>query len=995
MALELIYTSAEAGITPGARGFCTVAASRELPAPLASTLESLSGYRHLFPPKTPNAHLNPVACSHLTLPFNGKPTHVVSRIADAGLDYTDRTNKIAHHLVMQRGDLIEAGPAAIFGMPNMFVESWNSKPTIFPNAKSIPAVNVAPAVCKNWAQFGGDPGWGGVLAGSVLQRRPVSIVAAVGMNLLPIFQEAIALLPASRRWDATFSTYYSKLPPGVEALWKGVLTGSAEEGYVRALPRVLILDLTRPLGDISRYCSDPSTAALVETARTGKVKTGATAAEESSFGSRTGLSFAQKTTTQGLAFGKTSTRRPATAGEERDILSEALASHKPMQESYRNVGPRTVSQRKTVALPEKKKTSLAPYILGAVMALMFVVIGSGLGVYYFSHRPKVLAALGELQSLLHEITDMDKDEKWAVMKSQDKGQYVDPNVALIFAGIPDPTQPEKLGDYRSYETEITKFFAELEKPITLNAETEENLKSIRQAWEGIKQPLISKEIKEGEIEGEESKVNNMVEKLNKASVTFSKVEKILDDEPLKEWKKQLESFEESKKNYDAAWSNIEKCKNEIEKKCIGYKEDLRKIEERHYIKDPKGEAKRVKTLWFWAIEDDKEIVRTTNEINALIKTNEEFLRELYEQHSNTVGSDSNTVRSRKVKKLEDELGEIEKVFAEAHEFVKKDDEGKSMLDVTRDKWGNEQTELQNGREARVAKIQCESNKGTLLSLLNQAVTVNFPLKPDHKDDDSLLILDADLVKDIMEVCDQYKWDLRITFNNPNPDYNKTILFSDLDKEKDFTYEPKSSDNPEIKSGLFREDKDIQNLNEVLQSIVTLDIVNQDQTIVTLDIVNQDQTKEPNITEIPQPLTRTGQLLEPKQLTEGTVILTKQSEDTPPNFAPYKDLNNKLYDHIYQFTNNKCVVYLENVSKNDKLIDKVLLVDPKYFDQQYKSFAGEHKEKLMEKGEDQITTNDKFKAEISNSCLKPDDTISRKWENDTGEKFQLILYRCVK
>ncbi|MBQ1456564.1 MAG: hypothetical protein IIZ25_12040, partial [Thermoguttaceae bacterium] len=243
MALELIYTSAEAGIKPGARGFCTVAASRELPAPLASTLESLSGYRHLFPPKTPNARLNPVACSHLTLPFNGKPTHVVSRIADAGLDYTDRTNKIAHHLVLQRGDLIEAGPAAIFGMPNMFVESWNSKPTIFPNAKTIPAMNIAPAVCKNWNQFGGDPGWGGVLAGSVLQRRPVSIVAAVGMDFLSLFQEAIALLPANRRWDATFSTYYSKLPPGVEALWKGVLTGSAEEGYVRALPRVLILEL--------------------------------------------------------------------------------------------------------------------------------------------------------------------------------------------------------------------------------------------------------------------------------------------------------------------------------------------------------------------------------------------------------------------------------------------------------------------------------------------------------------------------------------------------------------------------------------------------------------------------------------------------------------------------------------------------------------------------------------------------------------------------------
>ncbi|MBQ1454321.1 MAG: hypothetical protein IIZ25_00545, partial [Thermoguttaceae bacterium] len=181
MALELIYTSAEAGIRPGTHGFCTVAASRELPAPLASTLESLSGYRHLFPPKTPNARFNPVVCSHLTLPFNGKPIHIVSRIADAGLDYTDRTNKIAHHLVLQRGDFVEAGAAALFGMPNLFVEQWHSKPTIFPSAKTIPAMNIEPAVCKTWDRIGGDPGWGGVLAASVLQKRPVSIVAAIGM----------------------------------------------------------------------------------------------------------------------------------------------------------------------------------------------------------------------------------------------------------------------------------------------------------------------------------------------------------------------------------------------------------------------------------------------------------------------------------------------------------------------------------------------------------------------------------------------------------------------------------------------------------------------------------------------------------------------------------------------------------------------------------------------------------------------------------------------
>ncbi|MBO7679571.1 MAG: hypothetical protein J6S75_07885, partial [Thermoguttaceae bacterium] len=402
MALELIYTSAEAGIKPGTHGFCTVAASRELPAPLASTLESLSGYRHLFPPKTPDARLNPVACSHMTFPFNGKPIHIVSRIADAGLDYTDRTNKIAHHLVLQRGDLIEAGPAALFGMPNLFVKAWKSKPTIFPNAKTIPAMNIEAAVCKTWDRLGGDPGWGGVLAGSVLQRRPVSIVAAVGMDLLELFQEAIALLPVKRRWEATFSTYYSKLPPGVEALWKGVLTGSAEEGFVRAIPRVLILDLTRPLGDISRYCGDEATAALVEAARTGKA---AAAGEEPASISEPGLSFAQNAAPAagGLSFAKKSSSPPGSAIppalslEPGDLSGYDLSNIElPPLKTNR----RALLRQTAAASPKRRSPKI--YVLALMTAVVFVCL-LALGSGYYQYRRDVEMVTNRLKSLQLKI----------------------------------------------------------------------------------------------------------------------------------------------------------------------------------------------------------------------------------------------------------------------------------------------------------------------------------------------------------------------------------------------------------------------------------------------------------------------------------------------------------------------------------------------------------------------------------------------------------------
>jgi len=59
MTQEILYTSAPAGLKPGSRGFCTVVATEGMAKNLAQTLESLSVYRHFFPPHDPNVHLNP------------------------------------------------------------------------------------------------------------------------------------------------------------------------------------------------------------------------------------------------------------------------------------------------------------------------------------------------------------------------------------------------------------------------------------------------------------------------------------------------------------------------------------------------------------------------------------------------------------------------------------------------------------------------------------------------------------------------------------------------------------------------------------------------------------------------------------------------------------------------------------------------------------------------------------------------------------------------
>src|SRR5256885_901966 len=67
MSQELIYTSVPRGLKPGAKGFCTVAMSANMPGALVERLESLSGYRPVFPLGDPSAARNPVNWSHWRL----------------------------------------------------------------------------------------------------------------------------------------------------------------------------------------------------------------------------------------------------------------------------------------------------------------------------------------------------------------------------------------------------------------------------------------------------------------------------------------------------------------------------------------------------------------------------------------------------------------------------------------------------------------------------------------------------------------------------------------------------------------------------------------------------------------------------------------------------------------------------------------------------------------------------------------------------------------
>lgn len=139
MPRQLIYTSAPRGLTPGQSGYCTVARSRDLREALIPRIEKLSYY-------TPEANGGAVAstaiCAHRILDLRGTHFHVLSRIVDAGLDFTKRRSFLAHHLIFEPGELAaSAAPAEIFLHWRGWVESWTGDPQWLEDNRPVPAAS--------------------------------------------------------------------------------------------------------------------------------------------------------------------------------------------------------------------------------------------------------------------------------------------------------------------------------------------------------------------------------------------------------------------------------------------------------------------------------------------------------------------------------------------------------------------------------------------------------------------------------------------------------------------------------------------------------------------------------------------------------------------------------------------------------------------------------------------------------------------------------------
>ncbi len=228
---ELIYTSVPRGLRAGSQGFCTVATTANMPTGLIGPLENLSAYRHI------EAAVMPVNFSHVRMKVAGRNINVISRIGDAGADYTGRTNKIAHHIVVDAADRPEGGPAALLMESDLTRDVWDREPGELPPLASLPQVQSSPRVARQWAAMAGDAGWAGHVASHFVSGGPTMwLVYRPDQNdqLLEMIDESLSILTPSQRWDATFATYCGDVAPGVTLRLRCVLAGSPEAASAAA-----------------------------------------------------------------------------------------------------------------------------------------------------------------------------------------------------------------------------------------------------------------------------------------------------------------------------------------------------------------------------------------------------------------------------------------------------------------------------------------------------------------------------------------------------------------------------------------------------------------------------------------------------------------------------------------------------------------------------------------------------------------------------------------
>lgn len=250
MAFQLIYTSAPRLLQAGRTGFGTIAKHTAIRGALQSEIERFSQFS-----RQEGLRPDRVIFQYRSLSISGAQFNVISRLKDAGSDYTGRTNHIAQHVIFSSAEAHSAAAAGItpadvifnLNARSFWCDSWHTAPIEFGPDEEIPITSIKPAIslpANYWQDLTGTPASAAILApGQTAESCWVIYASGHGDELLALLGESLILHP--NPWRISFANEFQPTDRVEEIAWRGIPSDSPVRITAEQSVRP-ILDLTRP-----------------------------------------------------------------------------------------------------------------------------------------------------------------------------------------------------------------------------------------------------------------------------------------------------------------------------------------------------------------------------------------------------------------------------------------------------------------------------------------------------------------------------------------------------------------------------------------------------------------------------------------------------------------------------------------------------------------------------------------------------------------------------
>jgi len=357
MPYELIFTSAPRGAGIGKSGYCTVAQTKDMTSDITLALEQTGVYHHIA---APGSGSNPVVYSYRMLDISGDTFYVLSQIRDSGLDFTGRSNYLAHHLVFNSREINNLpSPAVILRYWKGWIKDWGNqqpgfwKPTRFTTETNLNQLPKTLGPAQFWKAKTGDA----ANAAGLMEygaNQPVYWRCNPGeeAEMVQLFAEALQLADPTGQsfieaWNYTFTTFLQQGDQPEQFVWRGVVPGT---------PAFQAAQKTGQTPQLLTQVRDPGNARS-EYARTGKPQASAVPAKEKP-GSPSASSASAK--------------RPALSLKR--TLPEGRSTARPKRKRAVNPAPEKSSGRRKLNDPARKWTLFGGIVIG-VCILAGLMIG--------------------------------------------------------------------------------------------------------------------------------------------------------------------------------------------------------------------------------------------------------------------------------------------------------------------------------------------------------------------------------------------------------------------------------------------------------------------------------------------------------------------------------------------------------------------------------------------------------------------------------------------